>query len=108
MDNSLKTGMIRICTGKACAERGSARITETLVANVREVRKTTGEEIDIGPCACVGYCEKAPNVLVDDRILIANADPSTVWEKVQKRDGQDIRTMSLDELTKDDFLGDLF
>lgn len=100
--------MIRVCTGKACAEHGSARITETLLLKAREVRKATGQEVDLAPCSCVGYCETAPNVLVDDRILIANADPATVWQKVEQRDGKDIRKMSLDDLTKDDFLGDLF
>lgn len=108
MDNSLKTGTIRVCTGKACTEHGGAKITEALVVKAREIRKTTGAEVDLAPCACVGYCEKAPTVLVDDRILITNADPATVWDKVERRDGQDIRKMSLDELTKDDFLGDLF
>lgn len=108
MDNSLKTGMIRVCTGKACAEHGSARIAESLVVKAREVRKATGKEVDLAPCSCLGYCEQAPNVLVDDCILIGNAEPATIWEKVEHRDGRDIRTMSLDDLTKDDFLGDLF
>lgn len=108
MDNRLKTGTIRVCSGRTCTEHGAPRIAEALLMKARDARIATGTEVDLAPCACLGYCEQAPTVLVDDTLLIPHADPATVWDKIQKKDGQDIRTMSLDELTKDDFLGDIF
>lgn len=81
---------------------------EALAANYQTKPGGQNTNVDLNFCGCLGYCEQAPAVLVDDTILIPNATTDTVAKNVETKQGLDIRKMSLDELTKDDFLGDAF
>jgi NADH:ubiquinone oxidoreductase subunit E len=99
---------IRVCSGKSCRERGAPQIMEALAENYQTKPGGQNANVDLNFCGCLGYCEQAPAVLVDDTLLIANATMATIVENVEARHGTDIRKMSLDELTKDDFLGDAF
>jgi NADH:ubiquinone oxidoreductase subunit E len=99
---------IRVCSGRSCRERGATHLMEALAEHYHTKPGGKHAEVDLNFCECIGYCDNAPNVLIDDTILVSDAKTVNIVEQVEHKQGRDIRKMSLDELTKDDFLGDVF
>lgn len=56
---SVRTGSVRVCQGKHCRKRGSAKVEASFLA------ATHGAPIDVSSCECLGHCKKGPAVCVE-------------------------------------------
>jgi NADH-quinone oxidoreductase subunit F len=93
--------IVRVCGDPPCAEAGGHDVLDSLCAHLGagpgEVSADGMWTVERAPC--LGRCEHAPAVLVDDLPLAkANADqPQTLlsgkWEEVQGRVGGDVRLL---------------
>ncbi len=101
---SMKT--IRVCTGRSCRDRGATTLIETIATHYRTKPGADNGQVDLNICDCLGYCEQAPSVLVDDTLLITEASPTRIISDIEANKGRDIRNMSLEELTKDELFDD--
>ncbi len=62
--------VVNVCRDMSCHLRGSVAMTETL-ADWAEQRY--GKDVEVCGVSCLGRCDRAPAVMVDER-LVANAD----------------------------------
>lgn len=85
---------IKVCCGRKCLENGAERLYETLKAT---------ESADVHLCSCLGYCEKGPNVIVDDKIY-HEARSKDIVERIEKGDGVAMELLDLDDLLEGDDL----
>lgn len=62
----------------------------------------SNKQVNLDYCLCLGRCAHAPNVEIDERRMIHQADPETIWEKIQNGEGGDVseREIDVDEITK--------
>lgn len=93
---------ISVCNGKTCLNRGAAHIMTELQKHQNELNAS------IEFCACPGYCEQGPNVLIDDEFIIHDARVPTIVQKIQANDYKKIDQLTFDDIAKNDILGDLF
>ncbi len=95
---------IRVCAGPHCNYRKSKGIMDALQNFVNEQKMT---DADLGYCACVGFCEEGPNVVVNDELLYRHADAQTIGDEVKADTGKKLSDLNaeaavdLDELIKD-------
>ncbi len=53
--------VIKICTGRTCSDHGSAYLFDRF-----EAEKTAAQEaLSTEPCPCLGHCDQAVNVKVE-------------------------------------------
>lgn len=57
------TGTVLVCRDMACHLAGASRLRNTLEAAARE----TGERIEVGGVSCLGQCDRAPALLINDQ-----------------------------------------
>lgn len=76
-DEPVGETIVHVCTDPACAMKGGETVLQALQQYVRELDAEMEEacSINVRRAPCLGLCEHAPAVLVDD-IPIAKADPS--------------------------------
>jgi NADH:ubiquinone oxidoreductase subunit E len=98
---------IRVCNGRVCQDCGAEQIKDTL-QQTYQINSQTAQDVDLDFCGCVGYCELAPCVVVNDQFLIDNVSASTVVDRINSNDGRDLKKLSWEEVGKGDILGDLF
>jgi NADH-quinone oxidoreductase subunit F len=74
--------IIRICTSPTCSALGGRELHQRLLqqANLVQDGLTPDGEYSIEEVACLGLCDKAPSVLVDD-IAVGNANPDRLWNR---------------------------
>lgn len=61
-----------VCLGTACYVKGSARVLSELeqALGVKVGQTTPDGKVTLGACRCVGLCDRAPAVILDeDRVL---------------------------------------
>ncbi len=92
---------IEVCTDKNCCKRGSEKIVDHLKKNFNQ------NETVVKSCECTGFCEQGPNVIVDDDYIIHDAQVQTIVEKIKHGDYKKIEHLSFEDVSKNDFLGDL-
>ncbi len=93
---------IEVCCGGDCLDRGAEGILQVLEAEYK--KKGTVVE----PCSCIGICEKAANVIVDEKEIFSYSKASTIVQNIEKNEGKPFRRYSEENLDlADDFLGDL-
>src|SRR5688572_19487621 len=56
---------IRVCTDLVCHMRGAAALYERLSSSGRPE-----DELEVHACSCLGQCDNAPAILVDDHPLL--------------------------------------
>ena len=61
---------IGICTGTTCHLHGSSKLLKHLEQSlkVKEGETTSDGQFTIVPVKCVGNCDEAPNVTVDNKV----------------------------------------
>ncbi len=62
---------IQVCTGKTCQSKFSKYITKRIK---NDIEKFNLKNIEIQECSCMGLCDKAINVKIDNQV-IHNANP---------------------------------
>lgn len=79
-----KQTIIRVCNDPTCAKKG----TESIIRKIKEtfglIEGQKNDNYDLAYCGCVGCCDFAPNLLINDSIVIQNANPHTVIEEITK------------------------
>jgi NADH:ubiquinone oxidoreductase subunit E len=55
--------VIKICTGRACTDHGSAYLFDRFEAETKEA--TSKPELEA--CACMGQCEQAVNLKIEEK-----------------------------------------
>lgn len=93
---------INVCFGKKCSEHGAEHIKKELE------KEFLNTETIITSCECVGFCEQAPNVIIDEENIIHDARLNTIGEKIKNKEYKKITEVTFEDITKQDFLGDLF
>lgn len=96
---------IRVCTGPHCSYRGSNRIMEVLEKFFGLTSGNKNDSVDLGYCACTGFCEQGPNVVINDEHIIHEAKQNTITEKVTTNQTVPIIHPTADNL--DSILNDL-
>jgi NADH:ubiquinone oxidoreductase subunit E len=92
---------IEVCTDKTCSKRGSEQIENYLK------KSFDPQNAEIKKCACTGFCEQGPNIVVDDDYIIHDAKIQTIVQKINNGDYKKIEHLSFEDVSKNDFLGDL-
>ncbi len=67
---------------------------------------SNNDQVDLDFCSCTGYCEQGSNVIIDETHIIHEAKRDTVAEKIQNNETVKMFVPDLDEIAKDDFLGE--
>lgn len=88
---------IEVCNGKTCCNRGAEHIMNEL--------KKQNKGTELRYCACPGFCEQGPNVVIDDEYIIHEANVPTIVEKIEKGDYKKIDKPTFEEILQNDFLG---
>ena len=93
---------IEVCCGGDCMVEGA----HAVVSALEEKYAGTGTKIDA--CGCVDRCEKAVNVIVDEKEIFSYSTPENVVEKIEQGDAEVYHKFTPGQLDlSDDFLGDL-
>lgn len=98
---------IRVCNSKACTTFGAASIMEAVERGTGVKAGESNLLYDVDYCGCVGWCSNAPNVEVDDELIIMDSDPQTIMSKIERGDGKLSIEEPLDIKVEDNFLGDI-
>ncbi len=98
---------IRVCNGNKCTPRGAMSIMERLEAYFSLKAGTKNDRADLDFCSCTGYCERGPNVIIDDNRIIHEASAGTIAEKIENNEVIEMTLPDMDTIIKNDFLGDL-
>jgi NADH:ubiquinone oxidoreductase subunit E len=88
---------LRVCHGPHCSFRGSPRILEQL----KEFFKQR-EDVTVCAGSCTGFCEQGPNVVENEEIIYHDAKAGTIAERIEKRDGTPLVTVTEESLNLDD------
>lgn len=91
-----------VCCKKTCAQRGAEHILNELK------KQYTNSDTTVEACDCTGFCEEGPNVVIDNDFIIHEATVPTIVEKIKKGEYKKINQPTFEEISKNDFLGDLF
>ncbi len=77
-----------VCLGTACYVRGSARVLEDLEEHlgVRAGHTTQDGRVTLGACRCLGLCDKAPAIIVDDDEVYGPIDTKEALEILERLD----------------------
>ncbi len=97
---------IQVCCGDKCSQHGPGQIKQALKSHYAQSTPNSQPQIDF--CGCLGYCEQAPNVSINEEFVITNAKTSTIVQKIDRGDMKKITDIDLDTVNKTDILGDLF
>jgi NADH:ubiquinone oxidoreductase subunit F (NADH-binding)/NADH:ubiquinone oxidoreductase subunit E len=88
------TGTVLICRDLACHLAGASRLLQTLKATARE----TDERIEVGGVSCLGQCDRAPALLINDQVIWGQTESQL---RALTRDSVHQRTRGVhDELDK--------
>ncbi len=97
---------IHVCCGEKCSARGPGQIKQTLKSHYAQNSARPQPQIDF--CGCLGYCEQAPNVSIDEQFVITNAKTSTIVQKINNNEMKKMTDVDLNLASQTDILGDLF
>lgn len=77
-----------VCLGTACYVRGSARIISDLEEHlgIRAGETTKDGQVTLGACRCIGLCDKAPAIIVDDDEVHGPIDTKEAKEILERMD----------------------
>ncbi len=78
---------IRVCDGGSCLYDGAVKILRTIEEQTGLAPGQSNNEYDFDRCDCTGHCGMGPNVVVDDEVVIHEAEEETVMEKINKKEG---------------------
>ena len=98
---------IRVCAGRKCTERGSVGIMQRLEEYFGLSAGDNNDRADLDFCQCTGYCEQGPNVVIGTDQIIYEAKCSSVAEKIEAGETVKMTEPNLEEIIKNDFLGNL-
>ena len=98
---------IRVCDSRSCTVFGAHSVMKALMCETGLQPGEKNEKYDIDWCGCFGWCSNSPNVGIDDKKIIMEADPKTIMQKIEKNEGEDVTGEIIDILKIDNFLGDL-
>ncbi len=96
---------IRVCDSRSCAAFGAKRIMEEITKSTGVKPGEANEDYDLDYCGCTGYCQRSPNLVIDDKFYVFETNPKTVMEDIAAG-GEDMTGKEID-LSEVDFLGDL-
>ena len=69
---------VKVCVGSAC----KAKFSEYIIKRIeRDIEKFNLKNIEIEKVNCMGFCDKAPNVKIDNEIYY-NTNPIKVSEVI--------------------------
>lgn len=77
-----------VCLGTACYVRGSARVLKDLEEHlgVGNGETTADGRLTLGACRCVGLCDKAPAIIVDDDTVHGPIDTKEAIDVLERLD----------------------
>lgn len=77
-----------VCLGTACYVRGSARVLKDLEEHygIRAGETTDDGQVTLGACRCLGLCDKAPAIIVDDDEVHGPIDTKEALEILERLD----------------------
>lgn len=101
------TKKIRVCCGKTCYPRGSPSIMERLEAYFGVLFGHSTDQVDLDFRSCTGYCERGPNVVVDEKFIIHGSSHNNIVEKIERNEVEEMKLVRLEDIFENDFLGDL-
>jgi NADH:ubiquinone oxidoreductase subunit E len=93
---------IGVCSGKTCSNRGAEHIMNELKKHQAELNAP------VEFCACTGYCEQGPIVVIDEKNMIQEARVPTIVQAVQQGEYKKIDKITFEDIAQSDILGDLF
>ena len=94
-----KIKKIEVCCGTDCVENGAYEVLKAVEMRYKSITS---------PCGCVDVCEKAVNVIVDEKEIFSYSTPVNVVEKIENSVGDEYKPFNSKELDlNDDFLGDV-
>lgn len=90
---------IEVCCGADCVKNGAYEVLQTVEAHYASVTS---------PCGCIDVCDKAVNVIVDEKEIFSYSTPVNIIEKIENGTGDEYKPFNSEELhLNNDFLGDL-
>lgn len=93
---------IEVCCGGDCMVEGAHAVVTALEERYRN------SATEISACGCVDRCEKAVNVIVDEKEIFSYSKPATIVERIEKNQGELYQKFSEKNFDlSDDFLGDI-
>ncbi len=93
---------IEVCCGGDCMVDGAHAVVSVLE------EKYSGTQTKVSICGCIDQCEKAVNVIVDEKEIFSYSTPVNVLEKIENSTGDEYKRFNTEELDlNNDFLGDL-
>lgn len=105
MDEKVKK--IRVCDSRSCTVFGAHSVMDAITEETGLKPGEKNENYDVDWCGCLGWCSNSPNVEVDEKRIIMEADPKTIVQRIDKNEGEDITGEIIDIFKMDNFLGDL-
>ena len=85
--------LLHVCKNASCMLRGSDQLIETLCQKLQvSPREVTGDgEFSIIPSECLGACDRAPVLLVDDKIVgpVPLEEIDQILTEARKKQGRD-------------------
>jgi NADH:ubiquinone oxidoreductase subunit E len=98
---------IRVCDSRSCTVFGAHSVMKAITDETGLKPGEKNENYDVDWCGCLGWCSNSPNVEVDEKRIIMEADGKTIMKKIKNGEGEDITGEIIDILKVDNFLGDL-
>jgi NADH:ubiquinone oxidoreductase subunit E len=94
-----KIQKIEVCCGGDCVDNGAKQVLQALETKY-------GSAVE--PCGCVDKCEKAVNVIVDEKEIFSYSKPGNIVERIENEQGEPYKKFTEESLKlSDDFLDDL-
>ncbi len=98
---------IRVCCGRSCSTFGNQSVMQSLCEQTGLQPGQKNTEYDLDWETCFGWCSNSPNVEVDNSRVIMNAEPNTIFERIEKGEGKNVVGEIIDVSLIDDFLNDI-
>ncbi len=98
---------IRVCCGRSCSTFGNEGIMESLCQQTGLQPGQKNSKYDLDWETCFGWCSNAPNIEVDDSRVIMEAEPKTIFERIERGEGKDVAGEIIDISMIDNFLKDI-
>ncbi|HRH23235.1 MAG TPA: (2Fe-2S) ferredoxin domain-containing protein [Candidatus Magasanikbacteria bacterium] len=93
---------IEVCCGGDCMVDGAHAVVSVLQ------EKYSGTQTKVSICGCIDQCEKAVNVIVDEKEIFSYSKPATIVQRLENTEGEAYTPFDSDKLNLSaDFLGDL-
>lgn len=97
---------IRACNSQhSCSVFGGKQVMKEIEKYYHISVGEKNEEADIDYCGCLGYCGQAPNIQINDSMVIQHADPKTIIAEIEKIKDKKIEPRIID--TNDENFFDL-